>query len=914
MNFRRLEVTTAARNTVEWFTDHPIYLKWLKSQHSLLWVKGKPGAGKSTLMKFAVLEAQEEQKIDFFILLTFFFNSRGQDLQKTAIGLFRSILHQLLEQAPTLHAEFAEYCKSKGNALVNQNKDLDWHLHELRELFSSYVYLVTEKTKIRVLVDALDECGEEAASDVVLFLESLMIDVRGNKNLIICFSCRYYPILESTVGQVISVDRENAAPIALHVTKCLKAWHTEELAASVRNIEWWIIEHASGVFQWVCVVLGLITSMKKNGKSLRAIQKALVKLPKDLGNLYESILRTVMDELVEEDRARSTSLIQWVYFARKPLSLEELSTAMAFEKEPAHSSIKAWKDSDEFMESSEQMERTVIYLSGGLAGVFRHGPYLGYNYSANVEFIHESVKEFIDAKGFSILRRFFPNLTVGRCYDKMAKSCINYLKSEEIRRLKNSHQVEVRHYASNIFWYSSRAEEHGCSQSHLITLLEVSSTEFVECWELIDLSHEDSFLRIAEHKPLLHILAWSNIVSAIKEYLRGTKSKVDLLDDIGRTPLHYAIRNKHPTTALLLLENGAKLSYTCTLDPLPLSQLWMGDSDFTQPKAAVPKLHPRQLSCDALYLALEKCDIELAQFMLSRNRDIHLRPQNYGSLLQIASNLWFPAMVQLLLDRGDDVNSRTGFFGSALQASCCILRYEWSFPFTAEEKDASTVFVEVTKILSSQEVEVMTQEDHTRNEISVNLDKLDNVFYFPRDQALLWNMTCFEVVELLLNKGANVNYQGGYFGNALQAASHAGNIPVVRLLLCRGANVNAQGGKLGNALQAASSMGHSDLVKLLLDKGADVNAQGGHFGSALQAAAFCGSILQTLLLLDHGADIDAKGGKYGSALQAALENGHRTREHKGVALLLWSTQQATENPLHRPYLPEKYYRAYYNRE
>ena len=54
---------------------------------------------------------------------------------------------------------------------------------------------------------------------------------------------------------------------------------------------------------------------------------------------------------------------------------------------------------------------------------------------------------------------------------------------------------------------------------------------------------------------------------------------------------------------------------------------------------------------------------------------------------------------------------------------------------------------------------------------------------------------------MLLNNGAEVNAQGGRFGNALQAASYQGHEATVRLLLLdKGAEVNAQGGKYGNAL------------------------------------------------------------------------------------------------------------------
>jgi ankyrin repeat protein len=64
-------------------------------------------------------------------------------------------------------------------------------------------------------------------------------------------------------------------------------------------------------------------------------------------------------------------------------------------------------------------------------------------------------------------------------------------------------------------------------------------------------------------------------------------------------------------------------------------------------------------------------------------------------------------------------------------------------------------------------------------------------------------------------------------------ASRGGHDKIVELLLDKGADVNAQGGEYGNALQAASLGGHDKIVELLLDKGADVNAQGGEYGNAL---------------------------------------------------------------------------------
>ena len=51
-----------------------------------------------------------------------------------------------------------------------------------------------------------------------------------------------------------------------------------------------------------------------------------------------------------------------------------------------------------------------------------------------------------------------------------------------------------------------------------------------------------------------------------------------------------------------------------------------------------------------------------------------------------------------------------------------------------------------------------------------------------------------EIVQMLLERGADVNAEGGGYGNALQSASHNDHQEIVQVLLKRGADVNAQGG------------------------------------------------------------------------------------------------------------------------
>jgi len=160
--------------------------------------------------------------------------------------------------------------------------------------------------------------------------------------------------------------------------------------------------------------------------------------------------------------------------------------------------------------------------------------------------------------------------------------------------------------------------------------------------------------------------------------------------------------------------------------------------------------------------------------------------------------------------------------------------------------------------------------------LSANADVNAQGGYFGNAlQAASWKRDQ-PMVRLLLEKGADVNAQGGQYGNALQAASWGGDEAVFRLLLEKGADVHAQGGYFGNALQVASLEGNQAMVGLLLEKGADVNAQGGIYGNALQAASYGGDETIVRLLLEKGADVNAQGGHFGNALSAASERGNET--------------------------------------
>ena len=164
--------------------------------------------------------------------------------------------------------------------------------------------------------------------------------------------------------------------------------------------------------------------------------------------------------------------------------------------------------------------------------------------------------------------------------------------------------------------------------------------------------------------------------------------------------------------------------------------------------------------------------------------------------------------------------------------------------------------------------------DNSIEVVQLFLDKgVANTFILGEGHGNILQIAAYkgriEIIRRLVEKGMDVNAQGGEYGNALQAAAYMGKAEVVQLLLDKGADVNSQGGKYGSALQAAVLNGKVEVIRQLLEKGVDVNIHAGEYGTALQAAAYTGKAEVIQLLLDKGADITANGGRYGNSLQAA---------------------------------------------
>lgn len=116
-----------------------------------------------------------------------------------------------------------------------------------------------------------------------------------------------------------------------------------------------------------------------------------------------------------------------------------------------------------------------------------------------------------------------------------------------------------------------------------------------------------------------------------------------------------------------------------------------------------------------------------------------------------------------------------------------------------------------------------------------------------------------EMLEFLLEKGADVNLTDSGSASALLVAVYKGHLEVAILLVEKGAALDqADNGGL-TPLMKATANGHLEMVALLLEKGAIANLAGGlgHFKrTPLMEAAMMGFYEITALLLENGAAAD----------------------------------------------------------
>ncbi|CAH0021695.1 unnamed protein product [Clonostachys rhizophaga] len=140
MHSRYQDIAYPADTTCSWLFNHQLYQDWYsensdRNQSGLLWLKGKPGTGKSVIMKEAFRQAVRDQKTSNHLTAAFFFGSRRTELPDSESILFRSLLHQLLVKSDKLFLLWYDKLQEESTTIESMLSKLQ----ELKHFFQHIV-------------------------------------------------------------------------------------------------------------------------------------------------------------------------------------------------------------------------------------------------------------------------------------------------------------------------------------------------------------------------------------------------------------------------------------------------------------------------------------------------------------------------------------------------------------------------------------------------------------------------------------------------------------------------------------------------------------------------------------------------------------------------------------------------------
>jgi hypothetical protein len=555
MENRSHDIKTAVAGTCEWLLRHKRFRAWEACDRGLLWIKGKPGSGKSTILKYAHRN-HEARDNGHDLVLSFFFHGRGDELQKTPLGLFRSLLHQILRRIPHAAPDLVDAFETKcGHFGGLPGEKWQWHEAELRGFLGSSLVRVLKKHSVWLFVDALDECGKQNAVALVKVFQSLLESFEsqpaGPRQFRICFSCRHYPILslhraDDTVFEIY-VEDENASDISTFVDGQLAKFR----ARTPSTLPTLITERASGVFMWARLVVDRILDLELEGSGLAKMEAAVRSTPPDLDNLYR--------QLIQDMEPASFRLVEWICFAERPLLIDQLRWAMVIEADHPykHQSLHGYRSSEEYVPDDDMIKRRVQTLSRGLAEVTPS--------TLAVQIIHQSVEDFFKDKGLLALGGCgTPTEAAIDAHFRLSKICIRYLSMDEIRlapTYRKRNLPDFFDYATNFWVTHAKQCDAESAQDDLLTLLGWPSEPdvFTQLWVPVDNRLTFGLSGAQERATLAHIVSQYGLTQLLTTMLgnmEGATACIDAKDNCGQTPLSHASEQGHTAVVKLLLGTG----------------------------------------------------------------------------------------------------------------------------------------------------------------------------------------------------------------------------------------------------------------------------------------------------------------------------------------------------------------------
>ncbi|KAH8766936.1 hypothetical protein F5882DRAFT_510344 [Hyaloscypha sp. PMI_1271] len=303
---RHESISKEHSNTFSWIFDQASptkFVEWLKGEDGVYWVSGKPGSGKSTLIKFLAGHDQTKSYLEewagdkkLVIANFYFWNASTNQSQKSQRGLLRTILYQILRQCPELiqmaYRDQWIALASDGKVLKESRDEL-LTVPALLKTLGNISTSTAPETKFCFFVDGLDEYDGRPA-DIIELVDIL----KSFQNVKTCVSSRPWNEFEDHFGADSSwklyVQDFTSRDILLYVQETLgKNSRFQQLQKGdpeCPNFVWDIVYQADGVFLWVFLVTRSLLDGLTNSDRIKDLQDRLNETPKDLRDYFKLIL------------------------------------------------------------------------------------------------------------------------------------------------------------------------------------------------------------------------------------------------------------------------------------------------------------------------------------------------------------------------------------------------------------------------------------------------------------------------------------------------------------------------------------------------------------------------------------------------------------------------------------------------
>ncbi|KAL1595199.1 hypothetical protein SLS60_009887 [Paraconiothyrium brasiliense] len=425
------------KGTCEWFTSKLSYSDWLDFSSKaprLLWVTGKPAAGKSTLAGHVIDELHNNGE-----RCSFFFFKHANPSKALVSTCLRSLASQMASQQASVREKLWKVLQeTAGPVSENNNERLLWHKLFLNTIFKAGLH------KHFWVIDGLDECGNAVNAFKTLLSEldgiipvRILVFSRDTQTIRTAFaelgSQHYRHEMMSTMDTLSDISAFVEAR-----SKTLISMNDETRVTLVQKV----IAKSEGSFLWTSLVLKELSHTYSEDE----INQVLDEIPRDMDPLYRRTLDMMSRSAGSKHIAKS--IITWTTCAKRPLKLNELEGALKFTG----------------YDGISDLEAMIQATCGQLVMVDRF---------SNVQLVHETAREFLlnenlDSE-FAVRR--------GAAHTQLAKACLGYLTSDEMKRPRLIRRLDVSTSTKKRIPFSNYACFH--FSSHLV-LADSSSTEIIE--------------------------------------------------------------------------------------------------------------------------------------------------------------------------------------------------------------------------------------------------------------------------------------------------------------------------------------------------------------------------------------------------------------------------------------------------